>query len=182
MVYNSSNVGSDGQAGDYVPTAWSPSWMDLITMYDTNGCGIVACIHVMHHENGHHQSKELPPSQGGFGTGTGIVWSLSSDTDRDFINDLWETNAAVGYLLGFRITSPTNYAAVVANQVWRGNWDHGWTNATGYGSCTNPPASPYTNPGGYNLATGSGLCPRNEDHVTNQSTALKSNDWSFTGP
>jgi hypothetical protein len=75
-------------------------------------------------------------------------------------------------------------AVVVANQVWRGNWGHGWTNATGYGSCTNPPAypqNPYCNTNGINATTGSGLCPRNEDHVTNQSTAIKSNDWSFTG-
>jgi hypothetical protein len=181
MFYNSSPVGSRGQAGDYVPTAWSSSWKDQITMYDTNGSGIVDCITTLHHENGHHQSKELPPSQGGFGTGTGIVWSLSSDTDRDFINDLWETNAAPGYLLGFRI----DFATSSTNESWRGNWDHGWTNATGYGSCTNPPPypqNPYCNTNGINATIGSGLCPRNESHVGAQQYPIRLKDWSFKGP
>ena len=40
------------------------------------------------------------------------MWTLASDQDYDFINDLWETNAAPGFLLGFEIknaTAPTNH-------------------------------------------------------------------------
>ncbi len=109
------------------------------------------------------------------------MWIATSDTDRDFINDLWETNAAPGYLLGFRI----DFATSSINESWRGNWDHGWTNATGYGSCTNPPPypqNPYCNTNGINATTGSGLCPRNEADVRNQQTLIKSKDWSFKGP
>jgi hypothetical protein len=77
-------------------------------------------------------------------------------------------------------------AAVVANQVWRGNWDHGWTNATGYGSCTNPPPypdpGPYCNPDGYNPGTGSGLCVRNQNHVFSQRELIREKDWSFKDP
>ncbi|MBM4164086.1 MAG: hypothetical protein FJ222_06565 [Lentisphaerae bacterium] len=186
MYYNSAIVGDGGQAGDYVPTAWSPTWKDQIRIFDTNSANIVACIKTIHHENGHHQSHDLSPSQGGFGTGSGIVWTWESDRDVDFINDLWETNAAPGYLLGFRITSYTNTAAVSSNQVWRGNWDHGWTNATGYGSCTNPPPypdpGPYCNPDGYNPDTGSGLCVRNESHVFERAEPIRLKDWSFKGP
>ena len=43
------------------------------------------------------------------------MWTLASDSDRDFINDLWETNAAPGFLLGFEICyffSVPGFAAV----------------------------------------------------------------------
>ncbi len=109
------------------------------------------------------------------------MWIATSDSDRDFINDLWETNG-VGSTLGFKIDSAT----ASTNEVWRGNWDHGWTNAMGWGSCTNPPPypdpGPYCNPDGYNSSTGSGLCPRNESHVDARSGAIKLKDWSFKGP
>jgi len=180
MYYNNAIVGDRGQAGDHMPTAWYPTWKDEIRMFDTNSANIVACIKTIHHENGHHQSHELPPSQGGFGSEIARTWE--SDRDGDLINDLWETNAAPGYLLGFEINETT----VSINQVWRGNWDHGWTNATGYGSCTNPPPypdpGPYCNPGGYNPATGSGLCVRNGSHVFERAEPIRLKDWSFKGP
>ncbi|GEM_PF-1597892 len=104
-----------------------------------------------------------------------IVWSLASDQDDDFINDLWETNAAPGYLLGFRIDPDT----VSTNNFWRGNWDHGWaTSAT----ITNRYNNPY--PDGYSADDGYGLCPRNEYDVTNSATAdsIRQKDWSLKGP
>ena len=172
MVYSSSNVGPKGECGSYVSTKYS-RYEDKITIYDVNKRAIVEAISTVHHENGHRNSRQLPPDQGGFGTG--IAWSYPSDRDVDVINDLWETSAA-GSALGFT----TNIASASMEEEWRGNWDHGWATAA---TVTNPPASPYCNPypGGYSETSGHGLCPRNEYLVTNSVTAaaIRSQDWSF---
>jgi hypothetical protein len=115
-------------------------WYDRITIFDFNKIGIYRFIHTIHHENGHRQSNQLPPNQGGFGTS--LAWSLASDRDQDLINDLWETNG-VGYALGFS----TNWTTRITEAKWRGNWDHGWADAS---TVTNPPPypqNPYCNTG-----------------------------------
>jgi hypothetical protein len=178
MVYSNEMYGVSGQTtnavGTYGGGPYGPSyqWSDAITIYRWNQIGIFECITTIHHENGHRQSNQLPPNQGGFGTS--LAWSLASDRDQDLINDLWETNG-VGYALGFS----TNWTTRITEAKWRGNWDHGWADAS---TVTNPPPypqNPYCNTNGINATLGSGLCPRNEGHVEAQRIAIQAKDWSY---
>ena len=81
-------------------------------------------------------------------------------------NDRYKWSDFIGYW--FEATD-----AVIAN------WDHGWATVS---TVTNPPSSSYTNTNGVNQSTGSGLCPRNEGHVTERQNDIKLKDWSVVLP
>ncbi len=168
MLYNSANLGDEGEAGYYVPTLFSP-WKDRMVVYDANKSGIYWFIRTIHHENAHRQSKQLPPEQGGFGPN--LAWAGAADSDSDAINDMWEKDGGAGVSLGFDVL-PANR---VQNMKWRGNWDHGWIDPE---QVKNPPGDPYTNANGYDPGTGSGLCVRNQNHVDEKREELKEQDWS----
>ncbi|MBM4164980.1 MAG: hypothetical protein FJ222_11165 [Lentisphaerae bacterium] len=186
MVYSNELVGTSGTttnaAGwydgrpvyDYGSTSYL--WSDEIAIFDTNKSGIFPYIHVIHHENGHRQSRQLPNSQGGWGTG--LTYSHIDDLDQDQIHKTWETPGGGGYVLGF----DTNSVSATTNWTWRSNWTHGWITTN---EVKNPPLSPpapYTNTNGVNSVTGSGLCPRNELHVEARKWDIELKDWSWVVP
>jgi hypothetical protein len=177
MFYDSANQGPNNTGAYHLSIDWVP-YTDKIVIYDCNKSGIFDYVETIHHENGHHQCLELPANQGGWGSN--ISYNYAQDIDSDYINDAWEAPGGTGAALGFTIdrTPVVN----TNNQTWRSNWNHGWTNATPGSDCiTNAPFSfsPYCNPNGYNQATGSGLCPRNEAEVELERTQIKAKDWSY---
>lgn len=109
------------------------------------------------------------------GTDSGLTWSRDDDVARDLNNDTWEKPGGGGYALGF----DTNSVSVTNNWAWRSNWTHGWVTSN---EVQNPPSSPYTNTNGVNQSTGSGLCPRNEWHVTERQNDIMLKDWSVVLP
>jgi hypothetical protein len=168
MIYDSKTEGDKKESAYYQPTGSNP-WTDKIVIFDQCKQRIETFIEVLHHENGHHQSHELLPAQGGFGQY--LQRSFKDDQDRDFINDEWESKGNAGYNLGFRVDPDE----ATVNQTWRYNWDHGWATAD---KIKNPPTDPYCNEEGYNASTGAGLCPRNEKEVKDKADEIKKKDWS----
>ena len=166
---NSDAVGSGGHPAYYQPTNPNPPWRDKIVMYNDSGTSIFTFIRLLHHENGHRHSKQLPPEKGGFGED--LAWSLDADEDYDLINDTWEMGD--GAALGFLVNPSEESRAT--HQKWREAWDHGWITIE---QMQNPPGEPYTNPDGYVPATGSGLTVRNENQVVERMPELRLKDWS----
>ena len=152
---------------------------DRINIYNTNGSGILLFAKTLHHENGHRQSRLLESSKGGFGDG--FAWSVADDGDLDGIHDEWE-RGDYAKSLGFSISDPATVegqAKATADDLLRGHaWHHGWnTLEEFYANEKVTYIRPFKN-GGYDEATGRGLCVRNEQHVLLKASEIQALDWS----
>jgi len=136
---------------------------------------IFSFVRIVHHENGHRQSSKLPAEKGGWGEN--LVYTVTQDADRDFVNDTWESAGGYGATLGFEVTDREYEPARALDEKRRAAWEHGWDSlqdaidglAAGY----------YTNREGYQPATGRGLTRRNEDHVADMDAEIRAKDWSL---
>ena len=176
MVYNDDETGDNDPEGTHGPTGFDNGIIQTeITLYDTCKSSIFGYVKILHHENGHQQSLELPHSQGGWGPG--LVWDQGHDSDWDFIHDSWKADEGEkgyeeqghGYTLGFRIG--TN------DRIRRGHWEHGWDSPEE--AAAGDADGNYTNPDGYDPETARGLCRRNEDEVEEVRDEIEEHDWSY---
>ncbi len=181
MEYNNADHHPEDEQvlGAYVVSFGGSTWNDKIVMYKGSGANrIVDFIRLLHHENGHLHSAQLPAAKGGWGDGAGgLAYNGAFDSDGDGVRDSWE-NSAYGQGLGFVVSDPPpdGAEARALDMKRREAWDHGWDSLEE--AAAGSAAGNYTNPEGHQEATGRGLCRRNEDHVNSRNGDIWPKDWS----